>query len=334
MRIESSVTAISWIPSEAISKASFKAPFEIGIAHYDEPLPDHIDDIIELRDNDKFRFANVLRAWINVNDANEILDYGYSGGSLIGSTRLHLGKKELDFSAIAYPDIQREPVVTPTSVTFVQTGGGATGAPAPRRVNRPPFMQWRAPTAWSTLSLTIHVDGTVDRELIGASPFPRHWVYDDKNDLTAKTGLIDFTEWFRHAFDNHSPWGDEDSPAFVTTVETALERELSKTLMREGAKPKYKKLKQGEQLVAQGDKGDEMFLLLDGILEAVVDGETVGEMGPGAMLGERSLIEGGNRTATLRAMTKARVAVLDGSNVAPEVLSELAEGHKRENAGE
>ncbi len=332
MRIESSVTAISWIPSEAISKASFKAPFEMGVAHYDEPLPDHIDDIIALRDGDKFRFANVLRAWINVSDSNEILDYGYSGGSLIGVTRLHLGKKELDFNAIAYPDIQREPIVTATSVTFVQTGGGATGAPAPRRVNRPPFMQWRAPTAWSTLSLTIHADGTVDRELTGASPFPRHWVYDDKNDLIAKTGLIDFTDWFRHAFDNHSPWGDEDSPAFVTTVETALERELSKTLMREGAKPKYKKLKQGEQLVAQGDKGEEMFLLLDGILEAIVDGETVGEMGPGAMLGERALIEGGQRTATLRAMTRARVAVLNASNVAPEVLSELAEGHKREDA--
>jgi len=73
--------------------------------------------------------------------------------------------------------------------------------------------------------------------------------------------------------------------------------------------------------------------LLDGILEALVDGEPVGEMGPGAMLGERSLIEGGTRTATLRAMTKARVAVLDASNVAPEVLSELSEGHKREDTG-
>jgi len=334
MRIESSVTAISWIPSEAITNASFKAPFEIGIAHYDDPLPDHIDDIEALRAGDKFRFANVLRAYITVSDAGQILNYGYTGGSLIGVTRLHLGKRELDFNAIPYPDIQREPVVTATSVTFVQTGGGCTGAPAPRRVNRPPFVQWRAPTAWSTLSLTLHADGKVEHELIGASPFPRHWVYDANSDLVAKTGLIDFTDWFRHAFDHHSPWGDEDSPAFVTTVETALERQLSRTLMREGAKPKFKKLKQGDELVKQGSKGDKMYLLLDGILEAVVDGEPVGEMGPGAMLGERALIEGGKRTATLRAMTKARVAVLDASTVAPDVLAELSEGHRREDATE
>jgi hypothetical protein len=37
MRIESSVTAISWIPSEAIEGMP-KIPFEMGIGHYDEPL--------------------------------------------------------------------------------------------------------------------------------------------------------------------------------------------------------------------------------------------------------------------------------------------------------
>ena len=73
MRIGTSVTAISWIPSEAISSMSLKAPFEMGVAHYDEPLPDHIDDITALRDADKFRFANVLRAWIDVSDAGKIL---------------------------------------------------------------------------------------------------------------------------------------------------------------------------------------------------------------------------------------------------------------------
>ena len=331
MRIETSVTAISWIPSEAITSLTLKAPFEMGLSHYDEPLPDHIDSITELRDADRFRFANVLRAWVDVSDAGKILGYGYSGGSMIGATTLRIGKKELTFGAHAYPDIQREPVVTDTSVTFVQTGGGCTGVPAPRHVSKPPFVQWEAPTAWSTLQLTINADGTSKGELVGASPFPRHWIYDDKGDLTAKTGIIDFKEWYRKAFDKHTPWGDEDSPAFVATVETALERELSKQMMREGAKPKYKKLKEGENLVEQGDKGDEMFLLLDGILEAVVNGEVVGDLGPGALLGERALIETGTRTATLRAATKARVAVVDASMVEPRVLEELSQGHRRED---
>lgn len=36
MRIEGSVTSISWIPSEAI-KGVTKLPFSMGVAHYDDP---------------------------------------------------------------------------------------------------------------------------------------------------------------------------------------------------------------------------------------------------------------------------------------------------------
>ena len=41
MRIEGSVTAISWIPSEAIEGMP-KLPFELGVGHYDEPPPDRL----------------------------------------------------------------------------------------------------------------------------------------------------------------------------------------------------------------------------------------------------------------------------------------------------
>ena len=41
MRIESSVTSVSWIPSEAIEGLP-KLPFELGIGHYDEPPPDRL----------------------------------------------------------------------------------------------------------------------------------------------------------------------------------------------------------------------------------------------------------------------------------------------------
>ena len=39
MRVESSVTSITWIPSEAVAGMP-KMPFEMGIAHYDEPPPE------------------------------------------------------------------------------------------------------------------------------------------------------------------------------------------------------------------------------------------------------------------------------------------------------
>ena len=49
MRIESSVTTLSWIPSEAIASMTAKLPFELGVAHYDETPPDVIDDLTALR---------------------------------------------------------------------------------------------------------------------------------------------------------------------------------------------------------------------------------------------------------------------------------------------
>ena len=46
-----------------------------------------------------------------------------------------------------------------------------------------------------------------------------------------------------------------------------------------------------------------MFLILDGMFVVEVDGEQVAEIGPGAVVGERASLEGGLRTATLRATT-------------------------------
>ena len=43
MRIESSVTAISWIPSDAIEGMP-KLPFELGVARYDAPPPEHLEE--------------------------------------------------------------------------------------------------------------------------------------------------------------------------------------------------------------------------------------------------------------------------------------------------
>ncbi|MBV8297785.1 MAG: hypothetical protein JO085_13180, partial [Acidimicrobiia bacterium] len=58
MRLESSVTSVSWIPSEAI-KGMVKMPFEVGAGHYDKPLPDVVDlkKLEKMRDDDQFRFA-------------------------------------------------------------------------------------------------------------------------------------------------------------------------------------------------------------------------------------------------------------------------------------
>ena len=130
--------------------------------------------------------------------------------------------------------------------------------------------------------------------------------------------------------DRHTPWGKQDSKAYVTVVETALERNLSTTIMHGGAKPEIREVKKGKPLVEQGAPGDELYLLLDGVLDVVVDGEAIAEVGPGAILGERAMLEGGTRTATLRALTKCKVAVARADQVDRTALEELSRGHRRE----
>ena len=323
MRIESSVTAISWIPSEAISGMP-KLPFQIGIGHYDEPPPDELaeGDLEKLREDDRFREANDLRAWIEVEDG-KIVGYGHEGGGLVGSTSFNFGVKDITIPGVAFDVLQPDPEVSADAVRFVQTVGGRAGFPAPRIVKGAPYFRINSATAWTTLALTIRADGSSEHELIGASPFPRHWVYDRDGKLTEKSGIVDFKTWYREAHGDNTPWGDEDSEAFVTSAETALERELSSRLM-EGGLSKRRTLDPGETLVEQGAPGDELYLVIDGVLVVEVDGEEVGEIGPGAIVGERAILEGGTRKATLTARTRCRVAVIRADLVEHAEMEELA----------
>jgi hypothetical protein len=328
MRIEKSVTAISWIPPEAIEGLP-KLPFELGIGRYDEPPPDRLQegDLPRLRDDDRFREANLLKAWIDVDDGR-ITDHSYSGEAFVGSTTFRFGRKDVVVAGIPYETIRADPEVSDDAARFVQTVGGRAGFPAPRRVRGKPFFRVNGATAWTTLALTIRADGSSEHELAGASPFPRHWVYDDSGELVQKAGTIDFGKWYREAHGERTPWGDEDAPAIVTAAESELERRLSREVMQSGSASSRRQLSAGDTLVEQGEAGGELYLLLDGVLGVEVDGEEVAEVGPGAVLGERALLEGGTRKATLRAATPARVAVIPGDAIDRDALEELAQGRR------
>jgi hypothetical protein len=323
-RFESSVTSVSWIPKEAIEGVT-KLPFELGIGHYDLPPSDRLENAAALVAAGGARFANELRAFVEVEDGR-IVRHGHLGTGHMGWTRMRFGPLDLRFTGTPFPELRPPAEVGEDSVTFVQTAGGRPGMPAPRWVARAPYLQVVGPIVWSTLSLTIHADGTSEATLVGCSKFPRHWVFDDSGAMIAKTGLIDFEGWYREAFGEASPWGGEESPAVVSAVESALERELSKLII--DSDPPFRRLRPGELLVEQGEPGDELFLLFDGMLEVIRDGEKVTEVGPGAILGEMALLEGGNRTATLRALTACRVAVVPGDRVDRQALVELA-GRRR-----
>jgi hypothetical protein len=329
MKFESSVTAVSWIPSEAV-KGFLAMPFAMGLAHYDEPLPARLDDLEQWHAQDLFREANELRGWIEVEDG-KIIRYGQEGRGRIGVTRLKLGPKTVTVKAKAMPDIRLEPVVTETYVRFTQTCGGRTGVPAPRPVSRRPLFQIDSAVAWTTLSLTIHADGHSESELVGASCFPRHWIYDDAGELVMQTGVTDFGTWINDAFGERTPWGAYDSPAMVQPVESTLERELASIIVGDG-KEKSREIPNGNILMQQGATGDEMFLVLDGTFAIEVDGQAVAQVGPGAIIGERAVVEKGSRTATVRAITACRVVPVPRRYADERELTEIARGHRREEA--
>jgi hypothetical protein len=241
---------------------------------------------------------------------------------------MKLFRREIAFPAVQYPLIQAEPELQDGAVRFVQSAGGHMGLPAPRRVIGKPFMRISSASAWTTLELTIRADGSSEGKLVGASAFPRHWVYDNDGVLVEKSASIDFERWYRESHGKNTPWGEEDSPAIATAVESELERELSASIMRAGAELERRNYEQGQAIVQQGEEGRELFLLLDGIVDVEVDGEEVAEIGPGALLGELALLEGGKRTATLWATTPVRAVVVPPDAIDQSKLEELAAGRR------
>lgn len=69
-------------------------------------------------------------------------------------------------------------------------------------------------------------------------------------------------------------------------------------------------LPSGTELTRQGDIGREAFVLLTGRAEVRRDGTTVAQLGPGDVVGELSLLDGGPRSATVVAGTDLDVLVL------------------------
>lgn len=78
----------------------------------------------------------------------------------------------------------------------------------------------------------------------------------------------------------------------------------------------------GRVLMRQGETGGEMFIVVDGSFRVERDGQMVAEQGPGAVLGEMSLIAEGPRVATVTANTPGRLLV-----AAHREFHDLMEGH-------
>lgn len=73
----------------------------------------------------------------------------------------------------------------------------------------------------------------------------------------------------------------------------------------------------GTEVVAEGDGAGRFFLILDGTAEVFAHGVHQAELGPGDAVGELALLDGGPRSATVRAKSELRTFSLASWNFRP-----------------
>ena len=96
----------------------------------------------------------------------------------------------------------------------------------------------------------------------------------------------------------------------------------------------------GETLISEGDFGHSLFLVETGSADVAADGQTVGQVGPGDVIGEVAVLHSGRRTASVVATSATRVIALFKRDVwaldrvAPEAAARFrAAIEQRDGAG-
>ena len=102
-----------------------------------------------------------------------------------------------------------------------------------------------------------------------------------------------------------------------------LPQKQLKTICDAGKKMSFQA---GAEVVAEGEGAGRFFLILDGTAEVIAHGVHRAELGPGDAVGELALLDGGPRSATVKAIGDLRTFSLASWNFRtflgePEVMS-------------
>lgn len=90
-------------------------------------------------------------------------------------------------------------------------------------------------------------------------------------------------------------------------------------------------LEEGTMLTREGHAGGLAYVILDGTADVIRRGRRITSLGPGAVVGELSLIDGQPRSASVRATSDLHVLELDAHDLhrlldrAPHVMRKLLE---------
>jgi CRP/FNR family transcriptional regulator, cyclic AMP receptor protein len=73
-------------------------------------------------------------------------------------------------------------------------------------------------------------------------------------------------------------------------------------------------LREGKQMIREGSRGREFFVLLEGDAEVTRDGRRLNRLGPGDFFGEIALVSDSPRTATVTATSPVRTLVITSAS--------------------
>ena len=337
MRVQATATTMSWIPSDIVGGALRKG-FDVGLSHYDPPPPDRLapGEVHELSAADRFRFGNLLTAWAEVADGR-IVDAGYGedAGLVIGITGGAgrpaagdvPGRPAAHDPARPRADRRRRrPAGADRRGPHRRTAAASGAPPALRAVvgargvdhagrDAPPRRQQldraaRGEPVPAALGLRL-VRGT-GRPQRGHRPEGLGQRVLRRPDAVGRPGLTRAGRRRRHG-----------------PRAAALERHHARRPSRDP------QARAGRRAHPAGRAGrtsstSSSTACSTSTSTAPRSARSV----PGAVLGERALLEDRVRTSTLTAATRAVVAVAPEDAVDLERLAELSAGHRREETGE
>ncbi|MEM9555328.1 MAG: cyclic nucleotide-binding domain-containing protein [Acidobacteriota bacterium] len=109
---------------------------------------------------------------------------------------------------------------------------------------------------------------------------------------------------------------DLDDVPFFAELEADLRRELGRCMVE-------RDYSAGEVLFERGDAGLGLFVVFDGELAVLGPGDRLlARLGPGEIVGEMALLDGGARSATVRATEPTRCGLLSREDVLPLLRAE------------